>query len=284
MVWMMNYQCLTHPTKEAHPSQRVHNGDRIIAVNGLDESIEMMMLGGGVGDSFFSYRFSQYPLGIKTCHIPKVVGKMIFLFQTVGYFSSIFPFHHETAFLEIQPERCLRFDLHILMSLYVENIGWLSLYYLLTDNSSGKAGGAEKSQTLGIIDHSQVLSAPSCTDPNTLSWKAPNCITAQNCSKHARNKSNPQNFPRNCWKTLENATQQNCSLRDLKEDLRWQEPNASSPTFGPCFFLSIGLIRWLPQDLWNEREATSLFAPRRQSATQYKQVSKRVDWIPTVYI
>ena len=51
MVWMMNYQCLTPPTKEAHPSQRVHNGDRIIAVNGLDESIEIMMLGGGVGDS-----------------------------------------------------------------------------------------------------------------------------------------------------------------------------------------------------------------------------------------
>ena len=59
---MMNYQCLTPPTKEAHPSQRVHNGDRIIAVNGLDESIEMMMLGGGVGDSFFKYRLSQYPL------------------------------------------------------------------------------------------------------------------------------------------------------------------------------------------------------------------------------
>lgn len=28
---------------EAHPSQRVHNGDRIIAVNGLDESIEIMI-------------------------------------------------------------------------------------------------------------------------------------------------------------------------------------------------------------------------------------------------
>lgn len=27
--------------------------------------------------------------------------------------------------------------------------------------------------------------------------------------------SNPQNFPRNCWKSLKNATQQNCSLRDF---------------------------------------------------------------------
>lgn len=210
MVWMMNYQCLTHPTKEAHPSQRVHNGDRIIAVNGLDESIEMMMLGGGVRDSIFSYRFSQYPLGIKTWHIPKVVGKMIFLFQTVGYFSSIFPgFHHETAFLEIQPERCLRFDLHILMSLYVENIGWLSLYYLLTDNSSGKAGGVEKSQTLGIIDHSQVCPLHPAQIQTLCLEKLK---TVQNMLETSQTL---RIFHGTAGKLLKNATQQNCSLRDF---------------------------------------------------------------------